>query len=94
MPNCTCSPATKEATKEIAKDVDLADGKYRSRKFWLTIVALALIVGVAMVSAFFAPIQAVYATMVSGVLGVCALYFGGNVAAKHVLHKTYGESTH
>lgn len=88
---CQCTGQCRSSSDK--GETSVADGQYKSRKLWLTIVAIVLIVGAAIASAFWLPLQAVYATMVSGILGVCALYFGGNVAAKHVLCKFGGTCT-
>jgi hypothetical protein len=57
---------------------------HKSRKFTLVLLSLILIVGGAALAAFYPALQAVYATMVSGILGSLAIYAGSNVAQKLV----------
>jgi hypothetical protein len=68
-----------EVLKEIAKD-----GGYGSRKFWLTIVSMAIIVILTLVGSLsaFTSIGANLPTAVGGILGALGIFAGANVATK------------
>lgn len=67
--------------------MDLKDGGARSRKLWLAAGTSLGIVGVALLAARIPALVPLFDTLVGGLLGVLALYLGGNVAAKQVLKK-------
>lgn len=67
--------------------MDKFDNKLGSRKYKLALTSLAIIC-VGVVAGTFAPGLAILLPeLISGVLGVCALYYTGNVANKHVVGK-------
>jgi len=72
---------------KVPTTLDLHDGGKMSRKFILTIMALALLTGVALLSVKYAAIVAILPTFVGGILGVLSLYFTGNVMNKYVVGK-------
>lgn len=63
------------------------DGGYRSRKFWFAVGIALLMTAGAVASGFMPTIAVVYAQFVSGLLGIAALLFTGNIAAKYVAGK-------
>ncbi|SRR5216683_1362330 len=65
----------------------LADGGYASRKFWMVILTQTLLIGAAALSRPVPSIVALYPTLAGALVLACALYLGGNVAAKQVLLK-------
>lgn len=62
-----------------------ADGGYSSRKLWYGIGTSIAILAGGVFYAFCAGFRPGYETMIAGLMGVLALYTGGNVAAKHVV---------
>lgn len=67
----------------------LADGGWKSRKLWLSIVCLGLLAGFVGLACHWAKIAGLYDEFTTGVLGVLSIYVGGNAAgrwatAKHV----------
>jgi hypothetical protein len=69
----------------------LLDGKgVKSRKFLLTILSLAILIGMTILCAKVAAMAALYPTFVGGLLGILGLYFGGNVAHRYATGKAVG----
>lgn len=66
------------------RSFDTSDGKMTSRKFLLTLLSLALITIVTMLTALYPPLAAVMPTFVAGIMGTLSVYFTGNVVAKHI----------
>lgn len=70
---------------EVKHRDDLAeDGGYSSRKMWLTILAMILIVGVGLLTGLtvFTALAPQLAVIVGGVLGALGIYAGANVSTK------------
>lgn len=63
------------------------DGGYASRKFWLTVLAMALIVGCFISTAWLTSLAVQLTVAIGGILGALGLYVGANVSADWV-HKT------
>ena len=63
------------------------DGQYRSRKFIIALVALAILTGVTIGSIWFKGLETSLSSLTGGVLGVLSLYLTGNVATKYVVGK-------
>ena len=70
------------------KLLDLNDGSYRSRKFFLTLLSFIIIIIMTLLCLKYEPLIGVLPTFIGGILGVLSVYFTGNVAAKFVLKKT------
>jgi hypothetical protein len=69
--------------QERKQDVlDPFDSGYKSRKLFMTLLALFVIVGMTFAGNWLAGVAAQLGTAVGGILGVLALYLGGNVASK------------
>jgi uncharacterized membrane-anchored protein len=65
----------------------LHDNGLKSRKWLLIIGAMLLITGVALLSGWLAPIQAIYSTFCGTIVSLCGLYIGGNGAIKYIFAK-------
>ena len=61
--------------------------KFKSRKFYLTLLCLCLITGFTVAGLWFTVVEALLPGYIAGILGVLSLYFTGNVWAKHVAGK-------
>lgn len=61
---------------------------FASRKFWFCITTSSMIVLVGAVSGVLPAMGAQVATIVGGLVTVCAIFAGGNVASKWVNGKT------
>ena len=61
------------------------DKGYASRKLWMTILTMALIVGLAFLSALagFVALGPNLGTVIGGLIGCLALYLGANAVVKH-----------
>lgn len=69
----------------------LLDGKgVKSRKFILTILSLAILIGMTILAAGNAAMAPLFPTFVGGLLGILGLYFGGNVAHRYATGKAVG----
>tara|TARA_Y100000310_G_C20654536_1_gene801306 strand:- start:499 stop:864 length:366 start_codon:yes stop_codon:yes gene_type:complete len=73
-----------------AEEKLLNDNGVKSRKFILTILALAILIGMTILCAYMAPLVPLYATFVGGLSAILALYFGGNVAHRYATGKAVG----
>ena len=69
-------------------NIDPRDGGYRSRKFWVAVLALVLLAVVAVAAQRIPALVGLYPTFVGGVCGVITAYFAGNIAHKHVASKS------
>ena len=58
------------------------DSGYASRKFWLTVVAMVLVVLTGLTAAFVPALGPVVSTVVGGLLGALGIYAGANVSTK------------
>lgn len=72
--------------------MDIRDGGMKSRKFWFAIGTSALLFVGGLVAASCPAFGANYETLTGGLLGVLAIYLGGNVGAKYVLKKPVVEA--
>ena len=59
------------------------DKGVRSRKFILTIISVAILIGMTILCGLVKALQPMFATFVGGLLGILGLYFGGNVAHRY-----------
>ena len=73
--------------------LDISDGKMSSRKFLLTLLGLALITIVTMMSAIYPALAATMPTFIAGVMGTLSIYFTGNVVAKHIVGNNIAKLT-
>lgn len=69
------------------ESLDPKDGGYASRKLWYSVGTSIAIVVVGTFSGFWPPFRPGLETVVGGLLGVLALYLGGNVSNKWVVAK-------
>ena len=67
--------------------LDPADGGWKSRKLWLTILALNLVVVLGVVAAHWSALGPYLTTLVGGITSILGLYFGSSVAANFVVAK-------
>lgn len=65
---------------------------YRSRKFFLTILSVLILVLFSLMSIWFTAVAAILPSFIGGLLGILSLYFTGNVANKYVLGKVINNS--
>jgi len=65
---------------------------YRSRKFFLTILSVLVLVLFSLMSIWFTAVAAILPSFIGGLLGILSLYFTGNVANKYVLGKVINNS--
>jgi hypothetical protein len=67
-----------------SESTDAKDGGYASRKFWLTIISMGVIIVLTLVGSLgaFTSIGANLPTAVGGILGALGIYCGANVATK------------
>ena len=63
---------------------------YSGRKYRLSLIALSVMLGGFMIVPFNTVLQSAYSELITGVIGVLVLYFGGNNASKYIATK-YGE---
>ena len=70
------------------RDDLLKDGGYSSRKFTFAVLTSIELAILGLFAAKYPSLQVVYSTMSGALLGVLALYLGGNVASRHVTLKT------
>jgi xanthine/uracil permease len=61
--------------------------KKQSRKYRLALIALGVILVGWGVAGFFTSLASMYSHLIAGVLGVLTIYYGGNVANKHIVGK-------
>jgi len=70
----------------------MVETSYRSRKFFLTILSVLILVLFSLMSIWFTAIAAILPSFIGGLLGILSLYFTGNVANKYVLGKVINNS--
>lgn len=63
---------------------------FKSRKFLLALLALVLVTGVSIGGIWSTALAGVMPSFISGILGVLALYFAGNVSNSYVATKVLG----
>jgi hypothetical protein len=63
------------------------EGKKASRKYRLALISLGIIMIGWGVVGYVTNLAPVYAELIAGVLGVLTIYYGGNVANKHIVGK-------
>lgn len=63
------------------------EGKKASRKYRLALISLGIILTGWGVVGYVTNLAPVYAELIAGVLGVLTIYYGGNVANKHIVGK-------
>jgi len=63
------------------------ESKRQSRKYRLALISLGIILIGWGVTGLVTSLASVYSNLIAGVLGVLTIYYGGNVANKHVVGK-------
>ena len=66
------------------KLLDLNDGSYTSRKFFLTLLSLIILIIITLLCVKYEPLVGLLPTFIGGLLGILSIYFTGNVATKYV----------
>ena len=66
------------------------ENSFGSRKFVITFVALALLVGAALLAGFIPSFISVFPTLVGGIIGVVSVYMTGNIVNKGVVLNSSG----
>ena len=61
--------------------------RWSSRKFYLSILALILIISLTLIGLWSPAMIGLLPTSIGGILGVLGLYFAGNITAAHVAQK-------
>ena len=76
---------TEPTPKKTKAQMD-KDGGYGSRKFLFTIGMVVVVLGSTAVSAYWAPFGALYHELTNTLMGIMAIYIGGNTATKWTMH--------
>lgn len=67
--------------------LDPKDGGWASKKMWMTVLSMNLIVLVGVASAHWRALEANLATLIGGLTATLGLYFGSNVAHSAIIGK-------
>lgn len=65
----------------------LSDGGLKSRKLWMSVLALVLITAMVCVGCHYGAVTGMFPEYVGGVLGVLTIFTGGNVVARNATTK-------
>ena len=69
------------------REIFLKDGGYKSRKFWLAVIAMVLII----VSSLICPTVSI-TDIVAGIVAICTVYVGGNAVTRWSTGKVLAQS--